>query len=145
MRKSNETAALIGVLITALLLVPTAILSDNLILTATAGYMKLDTKGPYEYEEMSGTNIYNYPNLYSGRTAIRFALPESRAVDIVVSDVAGRPMWQKHLLPNETIPGINYVLWEGIDDRGTQLANGTYILRVMSDGKIVVKKISIVR
>jgi hypothetical protein len=103
------------------------------------------SKDPHELEEMSGTNTYNYPNPSSGRTAIRFALPVSRAVDIVISDVTGRLMWQKHLQAFETVAGVNYLVWEGADDRGTQLANGTYIMRVMSGGIIVVKKIAIAK
>jgi hypothetical protein len=103
------------------------------------------TKSPNELEEMSGTNTYNYPNPSSGRTAIRFALPVSRQVDIVISDVAGRLMWQKHLQAFETVPGVNYLVWLGVDDRGVQLANGTYIMRVMSGGITVVKKIAIAR
>jgi hypothetical protein len=100
---------------------------------------------PMPYEEMSAANVYNYPNPCNGHTAIRFSVPESRKTDILITDITGRPVWQKHLDAYKVIPGVNYLLWDGINDRGVEAANGTYILRVVSGEKVISKKIVIIR
>ena len=95
---------------------------------------------PLPYEEMSAANVYNYPNPCNGHTAIRFSVPGPRKVDILINDITGRPVWQKHLDEYSVIAGVNYLLWDGINDRGVEAANGTYIFRVISGGKSSIQK-----
>jgi flagellar hook assembly protein FlgD len=63
----------------------------------------------------------------------------------MIYDITGKLVWQKHLDVYAVIPGVNYVQWDGMNDYGMQAANSTYIFRVISGGKVVTKKIVIVR
>jgi DNA-binding beta-propeller fold protein YncE len=103
------------------------------------------TKDRERFEEMDGSNTYNFPNPCKGRTSIRFSLAKQGMVNIIISEVSGRRVWEKKLMHGETIPGINYMEWDCRDSRGTDAPNGTYIMRVISGDKTVIKKISIVR
>lgn len=100
---------------------------------------------PLPYEEMSAGNVYNYPNPCNGHTTIRFSLPQSRETDIAIYDIAGKPVWQTHMDVYSTVPGVNYVQWDGANSAGVEAANGTYVFRVISGGIVIAKKIAIVR
>jgi hypothetical protein len=96
--------------------------------------------------EMSRENTYNWPNpSKDGRTFIRFPLPEARAVQIKILDETGYPVWSRELSPAEVIAGVNQVLWEGVNGQGRAVANGGYILQVHSAGRLIQKKIAIIR
>jgi hypothetical protein len=97
-------------------------------------------------EEMSRENVYNYPNpSRDGRTTIRFPLAAQAAVSIRIFDEVGGLVWSKDLQSSEVIAGLNQLVWEGVNDRGAQVGNGGYILKVNSGDKQIIKKIAIIR
>jgi hypothetical protein len=96
--------------------------------------------------EMSRHNTYNYPNpSRDGNTTIRFPLTKQQEVKIYIYDETSRLVWKQEIPAEQTIAGVNRVLWTGINDRGNQVANGGYILKVQSENITVVKKIAIIR
>jgi len=96
--------------------------------------------------EMSKESVYNWPNpSRDGRTSIRFPLPVARPVSISIYDELGGQVWNKELGIADTVAGVNQVLWEGVNARGGKVANGGYILKVVSGGITVTKKIAIIR
>lgn len=95
---------------------------------------------------MSPDNTYNFPNpSTTGQTTIRFALDTPQAVQIRIYDEVSSLVWSKDLGAGETIAGVNYVQWNGVNDRGVTVGNGGYILQVKSGNIVVTKKIAIVR
>ncbi len=92
-------------------------------------------------ESLNETNTYNYPNPFKDRTTIRFSLNKPKDVKIVISDVAGKIIWQKNIMIYETRTGINYQEWTGVNDIGLNVANGTYLLKIITDEKTVTKKL----
>jgi len=96
-------------------------------------------------EKMSEENTYNYPNPCKDKTTIRFSLSEPKEVSIVLYTVDGQLVWQKNLGPADTQRGINYIEWNTVNDLGNKVANGVYILKVITADKIVTKKIAVVK
>ena len=96
-------------------------------------------------EEMSEKNVYNYPNPASDFTTIRFPLTERAEVKLVVRDINGAVVWTKIIGTEEAVPGINNIRWNLVNDRGRQIANGVYMLTVISGDKVITKKIAVVR
>jgi len=114
------------------------------------GYGMLAVKDGFKplkivYEPLDETNVYNYPNPFSGSTTIRFSLDMRQKVKISIMDINGNPVWLKILEESRTYRGINTLLWEGINDRGNPVSNGVYILRITAGEKTAVKKIVIIR
>jgi flagellar hook assembly protein FlgD len=66
-------------------------------------------------------------------------------VSISIYDELGGQVWNKELGIADTVAGVNQVLWEGVNARGGKVANGGYILKVVSGGITVTKKIAIIR
>jgi hypothetical protein len=96
--------------------------------------------------EMSPENVYNYPNpSRNGRTVIRFPLPEPADVSLRIFDAVGNLVWSRDLGAGETIAGVNQVPWDGVNDKGRNVANGGYILKVTCKDKVITKKIAIIR
>jgi hypothetical protein len=82
---------------------------------------------------------YAYPNPFSplrepGGVRIRFALAGEGPVWLTIFNFAEEPV--RRLLDGDVYPGDseNYVVWDGRDDGGHLVANGTYHYRVRGSG-----------
>jgi hypothetical protein len=74
------------------------------------------------------------PNPFGGSTGIRYELPRSSGVVLLVFDATGRAV--RRLIDGETqSPGSHLVQWDGRDDRGGRVASGLYRLRMETDGQ----------
>ncbi len=88
---------------------------------------------------ISSTNglehVMNYPNPFKDKTDFTFVLRNDNPVDvkIIVYTIAGRKI--RTLTPLETHAGFNAVEWDGRDERGNEVADGTYLYRVIVNGK----------
>jgi phosphodiesterase/alkaline phosphatase D-like protein len=80
----------------------------------------------------------NYPNPFSGRTTIEYALPEERAVEIVVYDVLGRRV--RTVVEAEQEAGRHSAT---VEARG--LTSGTYFYRVRAGQQTETGQLVIVR
>jgi len=88
----------------------------------------------------------NYPNPFNPETTIRYIIPVTSYVKIVIHDLLGRTI--RILADNPVSAGTHTEIWNGKDDKNQQVASGTYIVRMLAgnDGKLVIaKKILLVK
>ncbi len=88
---------------------------------------------------VSSTNgiehVMNYPNPFKDKTDFTFVLRSDSPADlkIIVYTIAGRKI--RTLIPASLRAGLNIVEWDGRDERGNEVGNGTYLYRVVINGK----------
>ena len=87
----------------------------------------------------------NYPNPFNGATVIRFALPATAGVDLVVFNLAGQRV--ATLVEGMREAGTYTIRWDGRDDDGRALASGVYLYRLrVGDGQQVeTRKLALIR
>jgi len=73
----------------------------------------------------------NMPNPFNPSTTIKFALPVSGHVDLVVYDVAGRLV--RTLVNGDMEATDHSVIWNGRDNDNRQVASGVYYYRLTAD------------
>ena len=93
-------------------------------------------------DPISEKNTYNYPNPASGPTSIRFSVDKAQDVKIYVYSEVGKPVWYADL---KAVAGINSLVWRLKNDKGNDVANGVYFLKVVTAGKTVSKKMAVIR
>jgi subtilisin family serine protease len=71
-----------------------------------------------------------YPNPAPGQLRFGFTAPARADVDLAVYDVMGRRT--RTLLRGTVDPGVQYVPWDGRDDRGRDAPGGVYFARLLS-------------
>jgi hypothetical protein len=69
----------------------------------------------------------NYPNPFNPTTSIKYQLPQSSDVRLVIYNVLGQRV--RTLLNNQIEAGYHEVVWDGLNDYGNQLGSGIYIYR----------------
>ncbi len=72
----------------------------------------------------------NYPNPFNPNTTIRYGLPESSDVSVIVYDITGREIIQ--LVDSRVPAGDRRVVWNGRDQHGNPVASGLYIYRLVA-------------
>lgn len=71
----------------------------------------------------------NFPNPFNPSTTVSFTLPLTKKVTVKVYDMLGKEV--RTLLSNEELAkGSHSVVWNGRDNRGRQVASGSYIFRM---------------
>ena len=85
----------------------------------------------------------NVPNPFNPRTSIAFSIPNEGVVDVAIYRADGRRVTT--LLHQDMSAGRHEVIWRGVDDRGKDVASGIYLVRVISQGKVKVGKLALVR
>jgi len=91
----------------------------------------------------------NHPNPFNPETEIRYALPRSGWVELVILNIAGQVV--RRLAAAEQPPGTYRELWDGRDHTGRAVASGIYLCRLQvlpSDGSppfVAVRKMALVR
>ncbi len=85
----------------------------------------------------------NYPNPFNPSTQIRFALPQSSAVELKIYDVLGREV--STLLNGEYNAGTYTVEWNGRNNYGAQVASGMYIYRIKAGNFVQTKKMMMLK
>ncbi len=89
---------------------------------------------------ISGTNgldhVMNYPNPFKDKTWFTFILKTASQAEVrvLVYTVAGRKIRTLHLDPMKQRAGLNSIEWDGRDDIGNEVANGTYLYRIVLNG-----------
>lgn len=86
-------------------------------------------------QEIRVTDVLNYPNPMKSHTRFTFCLTEPANVTIKIYTVAGRLVKVISEVPSEGT--FNYeddrLLWNGTDEQGHKLSNGTYIYKVVAE------------
>ena len=84
------------------------------------------------------------PNPFNPRTEISFSLPRSGPVEMSMYDLAGRRV--RELVAGETLTaGTHRRIWDGLDNRGQQVASGVYIVRLKWDDKQRVRRVTLLK
>ncbi len=86
------------------------------------------------------------PNPFTSSTTLRYVLTPAAAGErttLVVHDIAGRAV--RTLVDAEQTAGNYTVVWDGADDRGHRVANGTYFYRLSMGGETRAAQVTIVR
>jgi len=85
----------------------------------------------------------NYPNPFNPSTIIKFGLPASKRVKLVIYDIIGRKVAM--LLNKQMNAGYHSIKWDGRNDLGQDVASGFYIYRVSTDEKVLSRKMILLR
>jgi len=85
----------------------------------------------------------NYPNPFNPMTKIRFTLPQTEDVLLIIYDLLGRRI--KTLVNNRLQAGQHMVEWDGKDDTGNQVSSGLYFYQIQCADYTKVRKMLLVR
>jgi hypothetical protein len=83
------------------------------------------------------------PNPFNPATTLRFSLPAAGHAELKLYDVQGRLV--RSLIDGHLAAGPGEVRWDGRDQRGRQVASGTYFARLMAAGHTSVKSLVLVK
>jgi len=81
-----------------------------------------------------------FPNPFRGTAQITYELPQESWVTVSIFDVAGR-MIRLLEQPAQRAAGRHDATWDGRDDAAREVASGTYILWLETDGLTMTRKI----
>jgi hypothetical protein len=73
-----------------------------------------------------------YPNPFSRKTTVDFAIPKHTPVEVKVYDVSGKLV--KTLVSETQKPGYYNIFWHGDDNIGRQVASGVYFVQMNAEG-----------
>jgi spore coat protein A len=90
-----------------------------------------------------GLSLDALPNPFNPLTEISFAMPADGHVHLVVYDVRGRVV--DVLAEGDYAKGDYKFVWDGQDQRGQQVASGTYFARLETSVGSLVKKIALLK
>jgi hypothetical protein len=83
------------------------------------------------------------PNPFSRSTSFAVDLDRASRVELTVHDLSGRRVATLH--QGELPAGRRSFTWDGSDGRGTALRDGVYFVRLVSDGRVVGRKVALLR
>ena len=72
----------------------------------------------------------NYPNPFNPSTTLRFELPATTDISIVVYDLQGREVLR--LADQRLEAGYHQLVWNGLDNAGRPVPSGVYIARLVT-------------
>lgn len=91
----------------------------------------------------SQANIFIFPNPFSTTTKINFDLPKSSYLQI---SIYNQNLQEVKTLCNQFYEsGLNYILWDGMDNNYNELPSGIYYIKVSNKEQIIYKKLSLIR
>lgn len=85
----------------------------------------------------------NYPNPFNPTTTIEYSIPKSGKVKLKIFNSLGQKV--KTLINQEQFSGSHKLVWNGTNDNNTKLSSGTYFYQLYIDGKIIVKKMLLIK
>ncbi len=85
----------------------------------------------------------NYPNPFNGSTSFGVHIPETGETDLAVFDIGGR--LTKSLFAGVLPPGNYSFSWDGTDDGGRPVASGIYLYRLRHEGRILTRRMSLIK
>jgi hypothetical protein len=85
----------------------------------------------------------NYPNPFNPSTTIKFSLPSDQMVELSIIAVDGSRV---ATLLHESLPaGTHQVIWDGRNEKGVQVASGTYFYQIKAGGHSATKRMMLVK
>ena len=85
----------------------------------------------------------NYPNPFNPETTIRYDLPESENVQIMIYDLMGRQI--RTLVSEHQEAGYRLIRWDALNDRGQGVSAGMYIYTIQAGEFREVKKMVLLK
>jgi len=73
----------------------------------------------------------NYPNPFNPTTSIKYQLPQTSDVRLLIYNVLGQKV--RTLVNSQIEAGYHSVIWDGRNDEGNAVASGVYIYRFEAD------------
>lgn len=104
----------------------------------TFGPLKITVRPPLGY-----TLSQNYPNPFNAVTTIRYELPKSEKVSIVIYNILGQPI--RVLVDEIQQAGYHSVVWDGRNGSGRQVASGMYTYRMKADNFAQTRKMILLK
>jgi hypothetical protein len=84
------------------------------------------------------------PNPFNPRTTIKYSVAREGRVTLLIHDISGRAV--RVLLDGAVVrPGGHEVVWDGLDNAGTEVASGVYFYRLEAMGISETKRMTLVR
>lgn len=93
--------------------------------------------------EIQLTLLPNYPNPFNPTTTITYSVPTHCRVTIHIFDVAGN--FVRTILSAEQPPGRYTIHWNGLNDRGHEVASGTYFCCLTAGKQSLSRKMLLMR
>ncbi|MCB0264062.1 MAG: T9SS type A sorting domain-containing protein [Calditrichaeota bacterium] len=87
--------------------------------------------------------MQNYPNPFNPTTRIRYGLPRSETVELIIYSMNGQKLCT--LVSGEKTAGFHTVEWNGTNDSGEKVASGIYIYRIHAGAFSKAKKIILMK
>jgi hypothetical protein len=109
-------------------------------------YLKTDIVVSVYKEELVSVNkvrISNYPNPFNPTTTISFELENESEVELSIFNVKGQKI--ATLYKGLTKPGVNKVVWDGIDQMGGQVPSGIYLYKLSTSFGTFNKKMMVLK
>ncbi|MCF7740562.1 MAG: T9SS type A sorting domain-containing protein [Candidatus Marinimicrobia bacterium] len=112
--------------------------------TATDIYSGLAKKNTHDY---TNTNLTipneitlceNSPNPFNPTTNIRFGLPKSMNIEIIIYSITGKKV--KTIVRKEMSAGYHTVNWDATDIYGKKVSSGIYIYKMKCGNRVYTKK-----
>ena len=114
-------------------------LLDRACDASTVGVAPPEEDGPPPVDRPARVALHpNAPNPFNPMTTVSFDLPRRAEIRLAVYDLKGRHL--STLIDGVVEPGRHRVAW-----RPTELASGTYFLRLVADGRSEVRKCALLR
>jgi hypothetical protein len=95
---------------------------------------KNDTEDNDRIEEIAVRLKQNHPNPFTELTEIQYFVSQPGQVVLILTDISGKVV--ANLIDKYVSPG-----WNTLSVNGSGLSNGTYVLKLESNGKVAVKTI----
>jgi hypothetical protein len=115
------------------LTIPTHVVVDSLV-TITG----LDDQVPGQYELHA-----NYPNPFNPTTTIRYDLPASVNVRLVIYNVRGEKV--RELVNTHQPAGRHKILWDGRNSHGESVATGVYLYKIVAGEFVSTRKMTLLK
>lgn len=116
---------------------------DYIYTTTFVTHLVTDIDDDYTALIPGQLSLANYPNPFNTSTEIRFNLPEAGNATIELYDIAGRLV--KTAASGYMNAGISSVKWDGTNDMGIKVSSGIYFVRLATDYKQVVHRLTLVK
>ena len=88
--------------------------------------------------------IHNpYPNPFNPSTTIRYELPSTTDLTIIIYDLLGHNIWSSE--ESTKAPGYYSFRWDGLNNEGRQVESGVYLISIQSPQFRDIKKAVLIR
>ena len=85
----------------------------------------------------------NYPNPFNPKTTIKYDLPNTGQVEIVIYDMMGRQI--KQLISGHQDAGRKSVVWDSTNDYGKPVSAGVYLYKIQAGNFVQAKKMVLLK